>query len=157
MSILIPQKYSFIGIFTSLFMLRASIAFFFYEEKITSIISFISYILTNLHWYKIKKYGIIRKLDILFAISYALYGSYRAGYYDCKDMFYKNAIINISMFFVNEILNTYTLYSSDFIDKSSEYKTITYIRSVVIHTLFLHVLQSENSRLTAIQCNLINY
>lgn len=157
MNVLVPQKYSFIGIFSSLFMLRASIYFFFYQEKIISIISFISYIFTILHWYKIKKHGIIRNLDIFFALSYSLYGLYRASHYDCQVMFYRNAFINISMFFVNEILNTYTLYKSDFNEKSYQYKNITYIRSVFIHTLFLHILQSENSRLVPIQCNLIKY
>ena len=157
MDLLIPQKYSIIGIFTSLFMLRSSIYFFLYEEKIVSIISFISYIFTNLHWYKIKKKGIIRKLDIFFALSYCLYGLYRASHYDCQIIFFKNAIINISMFIVNEILNTYTLYRTDFNEKNYHYKTITYIRSVIIHTLFLHILQSENSRLVPIQCNLIKY
>ena len=61
------------------------------------------------------------------------------------------------MFLVNEIFNKYTLYKSDFSEKSYEYRTSTYIRSVLIHTIFLHISQSENSRLVPIQCNLIKY
>ena len=88
MDSLVPQKYSFVGIFTSLFMLRTSIYLFIYQEKIVSIISFISYIFTNLHWYKIKKQGIIRNLDIFFALFYSLYGLYRASHYDCRVIFF---------------------------------------------------------------------
>ena len=52
---LVPQKYSKIGLYTSLFILRFAIRMYLYNEKIMSIVSLFSYILTNLHWYKIKK------------------------------------------------------------------------------------------------------
>ena len=64
--ILIPQEYTKIGLVTSLFIIRSSIYFYIYNEKMVSFVVLLCYIFTNLHWYKIKRNGIIRNLDILF-------------------------------------------------------------------------------------------
>ena len=53
---------------------------YLYNEKIMSIVSLFSYILTNLHWYKIKKKEIIRDIDIILASSSGIYGIYRASF-----------------------------------------------------------------------------
>lgn len=154
--ILIPQKYTKIGLVTSLFILRSSIYFYIYNEKIVSLIVLLCYIFTNLHWYKIKRNGIIRNLDILFAVVYCFFGCYRGYFYDCRNKFFFNTYCNIFAFIINEILNTFTLYKNNFEQQNEIFKKSVYLRSVLIHTFFLHILQSENSRLVPIQCNLID-
>ena len=153
--ILIPQKYTRIGLVTSLFILRSSIYFYIYNEKIVSLIVLLCYIFTNLHWYKIKRDGIIRKIDIIFAVGYCIFGCYRASFYDCRSKFFFYTYCNIFAFIINEILNNFTLYKNNFQQHNEIFKNSVYLRSVLIHTFCLHILQSENSRLVPIQCNLI--
>ena len=152
--ILIPKKYSIIGVFSSLFILKTSIFLFFYDETITAYISLLSYIFTNLHWYNLKKKGIIRNIDILFAVSYCFYGLYRSNYLDCNtNYFYLNTFFNISAFLFNEYLNYNTMYSNEFYNYNYYTQQLIYIRSVIIHTFFLHILQSQNIIYTVIVCN----
>ena len=153
--ILIPKKYSIIGVFSSFFILKTSIFLFFYNETITGYISLLSYIFTNLHWYNLKKKGIIRNIDILFAVSYCFYGLYRANYLHCNtNYFYINTFLNIFAFLFNEYLNYNTMYSSEFYNNYSYHtQKLVYIRSVIVHTLFLHILQSQNIIYTVIECN----
>ena len=153
--ILIPKKYSIIGVFSSIFILKTSIFLFFYDEIIAAHFSLLSYIFTNLHWYNLKKKGTIRNIDILCAVSYCFYGLYRANYLDCNtNYFYINNFFNISAFLFNEYLNYNTMYSDKF-HKNYSYHTqqLIYIISVIIHTLFLHILQSQNIIYTVIVCN----
>ena len=152
--ILIPKRYSIIGVFSSLFILKTSIFLFFYDETITAYISLLSYIFTNLHWYNLKKKGIIRNIDILFAVSYCFYGLYRTNYLDCNNNhFYINTFFNISAFLFNEYLNYNTMYSNEFYNNYSYHtQQLIYIRSVIIHTFFLHILQSQNIIYTLIKC-----
>ena len=153
--VLVPQKYSKIGLFTSLFIIRFAIRLYLYNEKIMSIIALFSYIFTNLHWYKIKNKGIIRDIDIFFASSSAIYGVYRASFYDCRFIFFLYTFINFSFFVLNEIMNYFTLYSYNFDKQSESYKNKVYLRSVLIHTIFLHILQCENGGRVPIECRLI--
>ena len=152
---LVPQKYSKIGLCTSLFILRFAIRLYLYNEKIMSIIALFSYIFTNLHWYKIKKKGIIRDIDIIFASSSAIYGIYRASFYDCRSIFFLYTFINFSFFILNEIMNYFTLYSYNFEKQNENYKNKVYLRSVLIHTICLHILQCENGGRVPIECKLI--
>jgi hypothetical protein len=157
-SILIPFKYSKIGNITSIFILRNAIRCYRNNEKMIGILLVLCYIFTNLHWFNLKKSGIIRNIDIGIVVSIFVIGSYRAFQYDCFARYYLCSCVTVLGFLCNEHMNSLNLYNSGFKYMSADMKNRIYIRSVIVHVGLLHIFQMENGGNVAEYCNLIrNY
>ena len=143
--VLLPYEYSRIAHISSLFILKLAIKLMLLNEEYLGTMFVFCYILTNLHWFNLKKKGIIRFLDILMVVKLAILGFYRASFYDCYGRYCILSFISIFAFFFNEYLNNLTLYKNDFYMKDNKYKNSVYFRSTFIHILFLHIFQSENA------------
>ena len=142
--ILIPYKYTKYAHISSLPVFLLSYSAYYYSERLLSFLAFITYITTNLHWYKLKSSGFIREIDRFFVILTAL-RSYIAAYYGCYFYFYRYlyfTMVTFSIFLFNEYLNYKTLYKYHVFNSLTPYeKHCIYIRSCFIHMITLHVIQ----------------
>ena len=154
--ILIPHKYSRIAHFTSLFILQNANTLYSNNEKLVGILCFLTYIFTNFHWYKLKDKGTIRSIDIFLVVITFFLSFFRAYNYDCFFDYIFFSSITISGFSINEYFNFLTLYSKNFEYLSENEKKIIYIRSVLIHTFFLHVFHSQCCIYVVTKCQLCN-
>lgn len=141
--VLIPYKYSRLAHFTSLFILRN--AYILYSNGLTfiGVLSYLCYIFTNLHWYRLRTNGYIRNIDISIVVSIFISSLYQAYNYDCYLQYICGTTITVSVFAFNELLNTLSLYRPEFSNMDEEKKHYTYLRCVLIHTFFLHIFQME--------------
>lgn len=154
--VLVPYKYSKIAHFTSLVILKNAIRTYYYNEKSISILIFLCYIFTNLHWYKLKSTGFIRNMDICIVSTIFCYGYYRAFMYNCFGRYYICTSISIMGFAFNEYLNSLTLYKKNFHNMPESYKHQVYIRTTIVHALFLHIFQMENGGSVPEYCEIKN-
>ena len=128
-----------IVLYTINFILLDSIVSLYSLNYTLSIILFILYCTTLLHWYKIKN-RIIKKIDILYTIStiiYAIYNSYYILLSQYQQLWHYTLILCTIIFFINEIffiiLKKMTLQNS--IGREYIYYINTYI-----HIIFLHII-----------------
>ena len=133
---IIPYKYSFIGHFSSLYMLIP--AYIAYKKDMYSILfsCIFLYITTNLFWSNIKE-GPIKKLDFLAVISFSLITGIET-FRKCKYfyMYWIISAINVSLFVYNKYINYFAIIS-----KKNEVEPHLYIELIFIHTLTLHICQ----------------
>ena len=141
--ILIPYKYSKIAHLSSIIILKNSYLFYIYQEKLIGIMLFFSYIFTNLHWYRLKKTGFIRNIDIFIVITTFTISLYRSFFYNCFLYYIVSSCITIFIFLLNEFLNSKTIYLKNFKNKKNTFKILNYTRCVLFHTFFLHIFQTE--------------
>ncbi len=145
---LIPYKYSRIAHITSLFPLLNSYYCYINEEYLCTFLLILCYISTNLHWNNLKSNGIIRNIDIFIVLCNFLNSFFTVLKYDCYKFYYFNCVIIIFVFIVNCYLDSIYLYSN-------KKNNLVYIRSVLVHTIFCHVLQSLNGIYILKYCNKI--
>ena len=141
--VLIPYKYSRLAHFTSLFILKNAYTLYTNGFTFIGILSYLCYIFTNLHWYRLRTNGYIRNIDISIVMSIFISSLYQAYNYDCYLQYIYGTTITISIFAFNEALNSISLYKPEFSTMDEKKKHYTYLRCVLIHTFFLHIFQME--------------
>jgi len=137
--IIIPYKYSFVGHFTSLYILIPMCLSYKLNNYIIYLSCLYLYITTNLHWFNVKE-GFIKKTDMsavgLFSIITAIetYKKYQYFY-----LYWIISFINIYIFKYNK----YTNYKTIIYNIKNKIKTdpIIYMELVTIHVLTLHIGQ----------------
>ena len=154
--VLIPFKYAKIAGFTSLFILKNAYLFYTNGEKFIGVVAYFSYLFTVLHWTNLKRDSLVKKIDILLSLTLYCYGFYGSLMYDCSERYYLFSMISLFAFCCNEYLNSYTLYSDDFVNASIDYKNQVYLRTTLLHTFFLHIFQMEHSTYMVQYCKLID-
>lgn len=127
--VLIPYKYSRFAHFTSLFILRNAHILYTNGFSVIGTLSYLCYIFTNLHWYRLRSSGYIRNIDITIVISIFILSLYEAYKYDCYTKYIYGTTISIGAFAFNESLNSLSLYSQEF-SNMDERKNITLIYDV---------------------------
>ena len=156
-NVLIPYKYTKYAHITSLPFLYLSYLCRNNNHIVTSNLFVLCYILTNLHWYNLKKNGFIRYFDILIVLVLFISCYIDAYKYDCFKIYCVNTIITIGGFSFNEYLNELTLYNPYFEHWfSHEIKIKVYKRSVFMHLLFVHILMSCNGLYVLFRCKKVN-
>ena len=141
--VLIPYKYTKFAHVSSLPVLFLSCVSFKRSQYLLSFFAFLVYLSTNLHWYKLKPTGIVRKTDIFFVNCLAIYGYYII-YYSCYPFFFTYNVItffNASCFFYNEHLNYKSLYHHNFNSLTPDKKHRIYVRSCLLHMFVGHYFQ----------------
>ena len=132
--IIIPFYISKYGLITGqLFLINAIVCFVNNYILLSSLLS-ILYITTILHWNKIKKNGIIRTIDITFAIITIIRITLYDSYYfipNYKVIWNLYVIISSIIFCINEYI---------FIKNKHYNNEYIYYRNVFIHLLFLHII-----------------
>ena len=151
----IPYTYTKYVWITSLFILKNSYILFFNDEQVIGLLGFACYICTLLHWTKLKRQSMIKNIDMSICTCLYIYGVYRASFYDCFHRYNCIACLSILAFLCNEYLNAKTLYKQDFDMQPITYKNHVYYRSVLLHTIFLHILQFENAGTVILYCKRI--
>lgn len=137
-NIIVPYKYSFVGHFTSLYMLFP--LYISYKKEVYSVYysCLFLYITTNIFWFNVKE-GFIKKLDLLGVLLFSFITAYET-YKRCK-YFYVYWIIsflNICIFKYNKSTNYSLIINSK---NKKEIEPIIYMELVAIHVLTLHVGQ----------------
>ena len=156
-NVLIPYKYTKYAHITSLPFLYLSYLCRNNNHIVTSNLFVLCYILTNLHWYNLKKNGFIRYFDILVVLVLFISCYIDAYKYDCFKIYCVNTIITIGGFSFNEYLNELSLYNPYFEHWfSNEIKIKVYKRSVFMHLLFVHILMSCNGLYVLFRCKKVN-
>ncbi len=137
--IIIPYKFSFIGNFTSLYMLAP--AYLSYKIKIypICIACLYLYITTNLHWFNVKE-GFIKKLDLSAVIIFSNITAIET-YINCKYfyIYWIVSYINICIFLYNKHINYKTIIHN--MKNKIKTDSFTYMEVVLIHVLTLHMSQ----------------
>jgi hypothetical protein len=142
--ILIPYTYSRIAHISSLCILHHSVVCYQYDENLLCVLYLLSYIMTNLHWYNLKKNGRIRNFDIAVAHVICIVSIVKAYKYTCFLRFMVGFIFAVTTFRVNEYLNHHSLYQYDLHNMPYKYKYSVYVRSCLVHILSLHIFQMYN-------------
>lgn len=109
--LLLPQHISIYGVYTSTFVLFASIISFIYKYYVLHVLTFCLYITSILHWYKLQD-GIIRKLDKVFALMTILDITFVDSYYFIsvyRTLWIIVIFIGLITYCCNEIALTYII------------------------------------------------
>jgi hypothetical protein len=136
--LLIPQHISRIGLYSGQIVLLNSIASYYYDYYLLASLLFVLYITTLIHWNKIYKNGMVKTLDIIFALLCMLSVTFRDSLRFTPEyaaLWYASISTSIVVFVVNECLLYYQLSLPMITDK-----TYIYNISVVTHIIFLHFM-----------------
>ena len=137
-NIIVPYKYSFVGHFTSLYMLFP--LYISYKKEVYSIYysCLFLYVTTNIFWFKVKE-GFIKKLDLVGVLLFSFITAYET-YKRCKYfyIYWIISFLNICIFKYNKNINYSLIISSK---NKKEVQPIVYMELVAIHVLTLHVGQ----------------
>jgi hypothetical protein len=134
-----PTYISRIALYTANFILLDSIVALYTSNYNLSIILFILYCTTLLHWYEIKN-GIIKQLDILCASLTIIFITYNSNYllsYRYQQLWYYTITLCIIIFFINEIF--FIICKKITLPNSIGREFIYYINTY-IHIIFLHII-----------------
>ena len=136
--IIIPQKYSRIGYFSSLYLLIPGYYSFINKNYNITFVSVFLYITTNLFWHKIKK-NFFKKLDLFAVLLFSFVSAYET-FYKMKYfyIYYFISAINVIIFFINKNINYKQIINAE---NKKDIPDYVYIELVLIHILTLHVAQ----------------
>jgi hypothetical protein len=136
-TLLIPQHISKYGLISGQLFLINSFVCKYHNYNTLSALLFVLYITTLLHWHKIKHKGLIRSLDIFFAIITIS----RITFYDSYHFILDHKLIwdlytfsSIFIFLINE----YFFYIN--INNTINDAQRIYYINVIIHIISLHIL-----------------
>ena len=137
-NIIVPYKYSFIGHFTSLYMLFP--LYISYKKEVYSIYysSLFLYITTNIFWFNVKE-GFTKKLDFSAVLLFSFVTAYET-YKKCNYfyIYWIISFLNICIFKYNKSANYSLIINSK---DRKEIESIVYMELVAIHVLTLHIGQ----------------
>jgi len=138
MELLIPQDISRNGLYSALFVIANSVVAYTHEYYLLSVLLFMLYITTIIHWNKLYKKSIVKTVDIILAVSSIISVTFRdSRRFTPKytTLWYTTITISAVVFVLNECLLYYRLSIPEMREKKYVYET-----SVLIHILFLHII-----------------
>jgi hypothetical protein len=132
--ILIPQHISHYAFYSAQTILFTSILGFYLKYTLMASLMILLYLSTLLHWYKVTYSSLIKIVDIIIAKTCFLLVTFRESkrFNKYRKLWFYALYTSLFAFTINEILLYY--------NKNSPNMQYIYIRSTIIHMIFIHFL-----------------
>jgi hypothetical protein len=156
--ICVPQHISRLGLYSTQLFLLTAICNYIYDYNILTVIGITLYIISLLHWRKIKSTGLVKTLDVTTCFITMNYITFNDSLYFCpinRKLWFLSAFVSIVAYLINKYIEfyqqsykgsnyflanePYRYFSLKYTWPNTLHRELSYKYSVFVHIILLHV------------------